>query len=551
MQNAIELDSKAIVLEALHRLLESADLGDSERQRNMLRYLVTEEVEGRGTAIKAFRIAMDVLGRGADFDPQTDSIVRTEIGRLRKTLTLHFATHGADEPIVIDIPTGSYRPVFVRRDLAPTSAPGDIPSSTTRVRHLAFLPWLAGLVLFSCLLAGGNLLWSRLTMEKTAFVRLGILNPKISFEQSYSYLDVGLRLEIASLLSRESELAVSPVDVMPAPDAPSRFNYFVSSSIQVMDMKALIQVVLLDGTDQHVIADVRHEVAIKVSSPREIQTLLAERIALTVSNPYGVVYGQFMKQAKVGPRNEVNCYFLALQHMVTHSLKDLHIASRCLLDLPNQAHLSEHVRAAKAFVALLRTRYGDDARSWEEAKVAFATEAAITGKAASRQWLVSIGQYTSALCDGDARLFVELGEKALQRKLPNPVIFNDYGRNLALGIGQMEKARRVLVKEPFLIQERDQAMPIVNLADALLLGSATTDLLALIRVDLMVLPENALLIIAAAQQSGDKAVIARARAALKWYDIVSLPAAMAVLGRSCWSPHLIDVLKPLLERSWS
>lgn len=99
-------------LAALGALIESGVLGEGSRLRPLLRYLVVEELEGRGERLKAYSIATDVFGRGDDFDPNTDSIVRVEVHRLRQALDHYYATQGADEPLQIHVPKGSYRPVL-------------------------------------------------------------------------------------------------------------------------------------------------------------------------------------------------------------------------------------------------------------------------------------------------------------------------------------------------------------------------------------------------------------------------------------------------------
>jgi hypothetical protein len=48
-----------------------------------------------------------------------DTLVRVHASRLRKRLQQYFATEGAAEPVVIDIPTHSYMPVFRTRDAGP------------------------------------------------------------------------------------------------------------------------------------------------------------------------------------------------------------------------------------------------------------------------------------------------------------------------------------------------------------------------------------------------------------------------------------------------
>ncbi|WP_227270834.1 hypothetical protein [Roseobacter weihaiensis] len=93
-------------------IIGSGVLGKSDRRAALLRYLVDLELSGRGAEIKAFVIAVDVLGRDQSFDPASDSIVRSEIGRLRDALRLYFAEMAPRDQLRIDIPKGSYRPVF-------------------------------------------------------------------------------------------------------------------------------------------------------------------------------------------------------------------------------------------------------------------------------------------------------------------------------------------------------------------------------------------------------------------------------------------------------
>ena len=62
--------------------------------------------------IKAYTIGVDALGRDAGFDPQSDAIVRVEAARLRRALETYFAGEGRNDPILIELPTGRYMPMF-------------------------------------------------------------------------------------------------------------------------------------------------------------------------------------------------------------------------------------------------------------------------------------------------------------------------------------------------------------------------------------------------------------------------------------------------------
>ncbi|MGF1660495.1 MAG: hypothetical protein ACFCUS_13800 [Rubrimonas sp.] len=98
--------------EALERVLASPDFDASSRNRRFLVHVVEETLAGRADRIKAYAIATSAFGRSADFDPQTDPIVRIEALRLRRALERHYLLSGRDDPVRITIPKGSYVPSF-------------------------------------------------------------------------------------------------------------------------------------------------------------------------------------------------------------------------------------------------------------------------------------------------------------------------------------------------------------------------------------------------------------------------------------------------------
>jgi adenylate cyclase len=97
---------------ALQHILASPSFGATERIRQFLNYVVEETLAGRADRIKAYTIATSVFGRDENFDPQVDSIVRLEAGRLRRTLERYYLTGGHHDQMRIRIPLGSYVPIF-------------------------------------------------------------------------------------------------------------------------------------------------------------------------------------------------------------------------------------------------------------------------------------------------------------------------------------------------------------------------------------------------------------------------------------------------------
>lgn len=105
--------SSSVVRVHLAGLTSSAQLANAERLSSLLRFIVDETLEGRGSRLKEARIGLDVFGRKADsYDPAIDPIVRVQMGRLRSKLRSYYAGQGAGEHVRIDIPIGSYVPTF-------------------------------------------------------------------------------------------------------------------------------------------------------------------------------------------------------------------------------------------------------------------------------------------------------------------------------------------------------------------------------------------------------------------------------------------------------
>jgi TolB-like protein len=58
-----------------------------------------------------------VLRRDIKFDPQIDPIVRVEATRLRRAIERYYAGSGMGDPVIIDLPRGSYIPTFRFREI--------------------------------------------------------------------------------------------------------------------------------------------------------------------------------------------------------------------------------------------------------------------------------------------------------------------------------------------------------------------------------------------------------------------------------------------------
>jgi hypothetical protein len=101
---------------AVDRIRKSSALSGCQRLVQLLRFVVYATLEGEATHIKETTIGVAVFGRCPDYDPKVDTIVRSQAWRLRSKLKKYYATEGAQDPIVIELPIGHYVPAFYVRD---------------------------------------------------------------------------------------------------------------------------------------------------------------------------------------------------------------------------------------------------------------------------------------------------------------------------------------------------------------------------------------------------------------------------------------------------
>ena len=108
----MEQISRDEIMDSLDRVLASEGFASSPNLKKFLSYIIEQKLDGNEAGLKAYSIAIDAFGRSEDFDSQIDPIVRVQAGRLRKELETYYQGAGANDPIRIDVPRGSYRPEF-------------------------------------------------------------------------------------------------------------------------------------------------------------------------------------------------------------------------------------------------------------------------------------------------------------------------------------------------------------------------------------------------------------------------------------------------------
>lgn len=124
----------------LQRILTSATFARAEQLRRLLAWLGERSLAPDALPPAEKEIGEIVLGR-KDFDPQTDSVVRKEMRRLREKIQQYYATEGARERVRI-VSAGGYRFRFICSEDAGRSPASGLPC--VLLLPVRALPGIAG-----------------------------------------------------------------------------------------------------------------------------------------------------------------------------------------------------------------------------------------------------------------------------------------------------------------------------------------------------------------------------------------------------------------------
>lgn len=103
--------SKA-ALEQLERVLASRFFVSTKRYSGLLKYLVDHRLSGQLGSLKERTIGVEVFGRAPEYDCNTDHVVRTAVGEVRKRLAQYYSEPNRSAELRIEIPPGTYLPQF-------------------------------------------------------------------------------------------------------------------------------------------------------------------------------------------------------------------------------------------------------------------------------------------------------------------------------------------------------------------------------------------------------------------------------------------------------
>lgn len=445
---------KLSVLEELHRAFDNG-LDRSERQRKLLSYLVTEELEGRGDRIKAYSIATEVFDRSQDFDPQQDSIVRVEVGRLRQALEHYYLTDGKNASLKISIPKGQYRPVFTPVETV-EEAPPRKPKKAAALAGAIVAVALAGLA--------GLAAWKfAFPPVKEVQIPSGPRSPVIAiapFEfhadrEGMDFVAGGLQADIADTLSDYQWLTVVPLNEegMASPGNGVNPDFIIHASLRMIGDRLGATILLLDARSGAVRWTNRYELRLSAGDVMALQRDLVAKIGRDVGSPFRIVADIARAQEdtiQAANDEALSCQLRAFHYWKTFKSQDYTPAWQCFSAAEARGPLDGETLAIGSLLSIDPLNYRLSNRSHAEARRQAFLMAERAARLGEGNFFTRVANYSAALCAGNLESFRIQARETVERFPNNPIALADVGARFILssgdyaeGLALIERARTI------------------------------------------------------------------------------------------------------------
>lgn len=325
---------------AAARVLASETFRQSEKLAEFLEYVVLQAVTGNQAGLKETSIGVGLYGRQPDYDPKVDSLVRTQARRVRERLERYYREEGSADPVVIEIPRGSYVPVFRRRDVESLPAAiqaGQGEKTASAGTRDTRLWWAAALIIAIALPVAIGILRSKpLSSSRAANpVPKVVVFPFQSLASNFENHLYGHAMadSIIAALSGIDQIAIATPKEPQDPDPPSseydvsqaagmNADYIVTGSFDRRREPATAVVKLMKAASGEVIWSRQYtfQWSNLVKAEHEMSSALASRLSLHLGEKHSTLV------ARVAPASmEAHREFLLGHYAAVNSRKDANL----------------------------------------------------------------------------------------------------------------------------------------------------------------------------------------------------------------------------------
>jgi adenylate cyclase len=279
----------------LEKILASLQFVNSPNLQNFLRFIVEKTLAGESADIKGYTVATHVLGRKVDFDPNLDPIVRIQAGRLRRALEQYYRVQGKSDVVIIDVPKGSYVPVF--RAVSGQQGAGLV---IPEVRRESILSLPSG----------------------PSVAVMPLLN--LTGDHKQEYFTEGLAEELTSELARYQELRViayhstrrwKGMKIDPrAAGEDLGVRFLVEGSIRKDAKTVKIDLHVVDTQNGMRVWGEQYQSELKATTLIALQENIARQVAAKIGSEYGIIPQTLFKESRNKPPESLETYEAFLRH---------------------------------------------------------------------------------------------------------------------------------------------------------------------------------------------------------------------------------------------
>lgn len=294
------------------RILKHPMFRGAKRISGLFSYIIAQNLKGKDQALNGITIAQDVFDKNEDFDPANDASVRVSVARLRKTLDEYYKTAGANDPLIISIPKGSYAAAFQSGRTASEIETGSRHLDKISPDRHQWLNWSVVLLLAAIILAplysglGGLFREADDALVDDPVNLAGISRypivavlpfDNLTNNPKYDNLQVGFQRQLSQDLYRFRVIKVVQIDDEDSP-ASQTANYQISGTIRSFEPEIDLVIRLTDTQTGQLIFE--KQVRRGVDGPQYVDALvdISSEISGRLAGTQGAILESQMAKIK-------------------------------------------------------------------------------------------------------------------------------------------------------------------------------------------------------------------------------------------------------------
>src|SRR5215472_6236015 len=121
------------IRQTLDRILNSRHFSQAPKKRKFVQLICDYHLAGRAKEINEHLIGLEVYERNDRYSPAEDPVVRVAAHDVRKRLEQYYLHEGKNDEIRLEIPIGSYEPVFKLVSETPAESAPSPAGATARL----------------------------------------------------------------------------------------------------------------------------------------------------------------------------------------------------------------------------------------------------------------------------------------------------------------------------------------------------------------------------------------------------------------------------------